>query len=360
MIDFKTGNILASNAEALVNTVNCVGIMGRGIALQFKTKFPANFKAYAAACESGDVQPGRMFVFSTGWLTGPKYIINFPTKRHWRGDSRLEDIDSGLAALRNVILERGIQSIAVPPLGSGLGGLDWTHVRSRIERTLGTLDGVRIEVFEPNPESTRQSKPSGSKAPNMTPSRAALVELVRNYLAGLLDPSVTLLEVHKLMYFMQLAGEPLNLKFTQAPYGPFAENLRYLLMKIEGYFLSGYADGGDSPTKQLQLVPGAVDDAQRIIASHPDTRNRMQRVTDLVDGFETPFGLELLSTVHWVASRCESCTDAAIIQGTYAWSERKRQFTERQIRIALKVLTEKDWLPPFRVDAAESNALASS
>ena len=159
---------------------------------------------------------------------------------------------------------------------------------------------------------------------------------------------------------MQLAGEPLNLKFTQAPYGPFAENLRYLLMKIEGYFLSGYADGGDSPTKQLQLVPGAVDDAQRIIASHPDTRNRMQRVTDLVDGFETPFGLELLSTVHWVASRCESCTDAAIIQGTYAWSERKRQFTERQIRIALKVLTEKDWLPPFRVDAAESNALASS
>jgi O-acetyl-ADP-ribose deacetylase (regulator of RNase III) len=355
MMDFKTGDILASNAEALVNTVNCVGIMGRGIALQYKKKFPANFRAYAAACERGDLQPGRMFVFATGWLTGPKYIINFPTKRHWRGDSRLEDIESGLAALRNVILERGIQSIAIPPLGSGLGGLDWTQVRSRIEKELETLDGVRIEVFEPHSESIPQPKSAGSKVPNMTPSRAALVGLVRSYLDGLLDPTVTLLEVHKLMYFMQLAGEPLNLTFKEAPYGPFAENLRFLLMKIEGYFLSGYADGGDAPTKQLQLVPGALDDAQRVIADHPDTENRMQRVTELVDGFETPFGLELLSTVHWVASRCVSCTEAAIIQGTYAWNERKRQFTERQIRIALSVLTQRGWLPGFRVESAESN-----
>ena len=153
MMDFKTGDILASNAEALVNTVNCVGIMGRGIALQFKNKFPANFKAYAAACERGDVQPGQMYVFPTGWLMGPKYIINFPTKRHWRGDSRLEDIETGLAALRNVILERGIQSIAIPPLGSGLGGLDWKEVRLRIEKELETLDSVQIEVFEPNSES---------------------------------------------------------------------------------------------------------------------------------------------------------------------------------------------------------------
>jgi len=354
-MDFKTGDILASNAEALVNTVNCVGIMGRGIALQFKKKFPANFKAYAAACEREDVQPGQMFVFSTGWLTGPKYIINFPTKRHWRGDSRLEDIESGLAALRNVILERGIQSIAVPPLGSGLGGLNWREVRPLIERELGTLDRVRIEVFEPNFESIPQPNSAGSKVPNMTPSRAALVGLVRSYLDGLLDPTVTLLEVHKLMYFMQLAGEPLNLTFKEAPYGPFAENLRYLLMKVEGYFLSGYADGGDAPTKQLQLVPGALDDAQRVIASHSDTGNRMQRVTDLVDGFETPFGLELLSTVHWVASRCEHCTETAIIQGTYAWNERKKQFTERQIHIALKVLTEKGWLRGLRREPAGNN-----
>lgn len=355
MMEFVTGDILASSAEALVNTVNCVGIMGRGIALQFKNKFPANFKAYAAACERGDVKPGQMHVFPTGWLTGPKYIINFPTKRHWRGDSRMEDIEAGLVALRHVILEREIESIAIPPLGTGLGGLDWKQVRPRIERALERLDCVRIEVFEPSAESAPTLKTSGSKAPDMTPSRAALVGLVRSYLAGLLDPSVTLLEVHKLMYFMQIAGEPLRLKFTQAPFGPFAENLRFLLMKVEGYFLSGYADGGDSPTKQLQLVPGAVDDAQRIIASYPNTGDRMQRVTDLVDGFETPFGLELLSTVHWVASKCESCTETAIIQRTYAWNERKKQFTERQIRLALKVLTEKGWLPDYRAEFTASH-----
>ena len=323
MMDFKTGDILASNAEALVNTVNCVGIMGRGIALQFKNKFPANFKAYAAACERGDVQPGQMYVFPTGWLTGPKYIINFPTKRHWRGDSRLEDIETGLAALRNVILERGIQSIAIPPLGSGLGGLDWKEVRLRIEKELETLDSVQIEVFEPNSESVPQHRSAESKVPNMTPSRAALVGLVRSYLAGLLDPTVTLLEVHKLMYFMQFAGEPLNLKFKEAPYGPFAENLRFLLMKVEGYFLSGYADGGDAPTKQLQLVPGALIDAQRVIAGHPDTENRMQRVTELVDGFETPFGLEFAVNRALGCFQVRELQETAIIQGTYAWNERK-------------------------------------
>lgn len=348
MMEFKTGDILASDAEALVNTVNCVGIMGRGIALQFKNKFPENFKAYAAACERGDVQPGRMCVFSTGWVTGPKYIINFPTKRHWKGNSRLEDIESGLTALRDEILNRKIESIAIPPLGSGLGGLDWREVRPQIERTLNDLSGVRIEVFEPNSEAKAQPKLAGTKPPDMTPARAALVGLVRSYLAGLLDPSVTLLEVHKLLYFMQAAGEPLNLKFKQALYGPFAENLRYLLMKVEGYFLSGYADGGDSPTKELHLVPGAVDDAQRMIASSPDTEKRMQRVVELVDGFETPFGLELLSTVHWVASRCATCNENEVIRGTYSWGDRKKQFTERQIRLALKVLTDKQWLPDGR------------
>ena len=106
MIEYRTGDILTTDAEALVNTVNCVGIMGRGIALQFKNAFPANFKAYAAACNRGEVQPGRMFVFETGTLGNPKYIINFPTKRHWRGKSRMEDIDTGLVALAREIRER--------------------------------------------------------------------------------------------------------------------------------------------------------------------------------------------------------------------------------------------------------------
>lgn len=257
MIDFKTGDILAEDAEALVNTVNCVGIMGRGIALQFKEAFPENFKAYEAACGRNEVQPGQMFVFETGFLANPKYIINFPTKRHWRGKSRIEDIEAGLQALVGEIRRRGIRSIAVPPLGSGLGRLDWRQVRPRIEAAFGTMDQVRVIVFEPHASLESQPHRRSGKVPAMTAGRAALVGLMSRYLGGLMDPFVSLLEIHKLMYFMQEAGEPLKLRYVKAPYGPYAENLRHVLREIDGYFVSGYADGGDAPDKELALVPGA-------------------------------------------------------------------------------------------------------
>lgn len=345
MIEFQTGDILKADAEALVNTVNCVGIMGRGIALQFKTAFPENFKAYAAACtREEEVQPGRMFVFTTGYLSNPNYIINFPTKRHWRGKSRLEDIDAGLRALVQEIQQRGIRTIAIPPLGSGLGGLDWRVVRPRVEAALRPLDQVRVMVFEPSGPQGAQSVAKPAKAPTMTAGRAVLVGLMREYLRGLLDPFVTLLEVHK-MYFMQEAGEPLRLRYVQAPYGPYAENLRHVLREIEGYFVSGYADGGDTPDKELSLVPGAIDDAEAFLAKHADTRARFQRVTGLVQGFETPFGLELLSTGHWVAKRDGIQNESEIVAGTYAWSDRKKQFSPDQIGLAVSVLRNNDWLP---------------
>jgi O-acetyl-ADP-ribose deacetylase (regulator of RNase III) len=149
MIDFTSGDLLKCEADALVNAVNCVGVMGRGIALQFKHAFPENFRAYEAACKRHAVKPGCMFVFETGQLTPPRFIINFPTKRHWREMSRLEDIEAGLVDLARVIRGNGIRSVAVPPLGCGLGGLDWREVRTRIERALGQLDGVRVLVYEP-------------------------------------------------------------------------------------------------------------------------------------------------------------------------------------------------------------------
>ncbi len=150
MIRFKTGDILAEDVEALVNTVNCVGVMGRGIALQFKKAFPENFRAYAETCKRGGLLPGRMFVFETRALTNPRYIVNFPTKRHWRNNSRIEDIEAGLVDLTRIIHERNIRSIAVPPLGCGLGGLDWKVVRQHIEDALRDLNGVEIVVFEPH------------------------------------------------------------------------------------------------------------------------------------------------------------------------------------------------------------------
>jgi len=351
MIEYRTGDILQADAEALVNTVNCVGIMGRGIALQFKEKFPANFKAYAAACARKEVQPGRMFVFETGFLGNPKYIINFPTKRHWRGDSRIEDIEAGLEALVGEIRKRGIRSIAVPPLGSGLGGLDWRLVRTRIEAALDALGDVHVVVFEPHESVKSEPKRRAGKAPAMTAGRAALVGLVSRYLAGFMDPSVTLLEVHKLMYFMQESGEPLRLRYVQALYGPYAENLRHVLREIEGYFVSGYANGGDAPDKELALVPGAVEDAGRFLEDHADTRARFERVAELVEGFETPFGLELLSTVHWTAKHDGGAAAEDLVTSVYAWGERKKRFSPQQIRLALDVLTRKGWLSLSRVTA---------
>ncbi len=342
MIDFTTGDILRADAEALVNTVNCVGIMGRGIALQFKNRFPDNFKAYEAACVREQLRPGTMFVFETRTLGNPRFIINFPTKRHWRGKSRMEDIDSGLIALAEEIRQRGIRSIAIPPLGSGLGGLNWDDVRPRIEAALRGLTEVQVIIFEPN------SAPVATKSravPSMTSGRAGLVVLMHRYLGGLMDPFVTLLEVHKLMYFMQEAGEPLRLQYAKAHYGPYAENLRHVLNAVEGHLVAGYSDGGDAPDKQLELVPGAVQDAEAFLGKDSATRHRFTRVGKLVEGFETPFGLELLATVHWVATR-ENAADAAdATEKVYAWNERKKRFSPRQIGIAFHTLNQNGWLP---------------
>ena len=178
----------------------------------------------------------------------------------------------------------------------------------------------------------------------MTPGRAALVGLMHGYLGGLLDPFITLLEVHKLMYFMQIAGEPLRLKYRKGLYGPYAENLRHVLSAVEGHLVSGYADGGDVPDKQLELVPGAIEDASAFLERNTETRDRLDKVAALVEGFESSFGLELLSTVHWVAKNEHLRSLDDVVTKTYAWNCRKRRFSPRQIAIAVDVLSRKGWI----------------
>ena len=276
---------------------------GRGIALQFKNAFPENFTAYAAACRRREVRPGRMFVFETRQLAAPRYVINFPTKRHWRNRSRMDDIDAGLRALRRIIRDKGIRSVAVPPLGSGLGGLRWRDVRARIEAELRALgDDVRVIVFEPRSASEPLPGTTSALRPKMTRGRAALVGLTSRYRRGMLDPFLTLLEVHKLMYFMKASGEPAleRLRVVKARYGPYAENLPHVLRGIEGHLIEGYGDGGDAPHRTLKIKPGAEAKAEKFLGRNPETRDRFDRVAQLVDGFESPFGLERLSTVHWV------------------------------------------------------------
>lgn len=178
----------------------------------------------------------------------------------------------------------------------------------------------------------------------MTTGRAALLGLMDRYLAGLMDPSISLLEVHKLMYLLQAIGEPLSLRYVKAPFGPYAENLRHVLRDIEEYLISGYANGGAAPDEQLTLVPGAVDDAEAFLEAHPATHKRFDRVVHLVDGFETPFGLELLATVHWVATQEQAQDHESLLRAIYAWAPRKRQYTPAQIELAEERLRSEGWL----------------
>jgi O-acetyl-ADP-ribose deacetylase (regulator of RNase III) len=341
----QRGLLSAANTEALVNTVNCVGVMGRGIALQFRKAFPENFKVYKAACEHEEVRPGKMLVFETGLLTGPRYIINFPTKRHWKGKSQMKDIAAGLPALVEEIQRRGIRSVAVPPLGCGLGGLDWSKVRPKIEQALAKLPDVRVLIIEPIGAPKAEEMVKERRAPAMTAGRAVLVELMSRYLAAVMDPFITLLEIHKLMYFMQEAGEEL-LKYEKAPYGPYAKNLRHVLSLVEGHFISGYGDAEDDPEKPIELLLGvtASASASAFIESHPETQARFDRVVELIYGFETPFGMELLATVHWVNTREGAKSEVEAIETTYAWSDRKRGFEREQIALAREVLAAQGWL----------------
>jgi O-acetyl-ADP-ribose deacetylase (regulator of RNase III) len=323
MIELTQGDILKADAEALVNTVNCVGVMGRGVALQFKKAFPANFKAYETACQTKQVQPGKMFVYDLNRIYNPRFIINFPTKRHWKSKSLIEDIKLGLTDLIDVVEQKQIRSIAIPPLGCGLGALNWEEVKPLI-----------IEVFKSVPEVSVL----------LFAGRAALLGLMRRYLEAVMDPSVTLLEVHKLMYFMQEAGEPLRLNYRKAIYGPYAENLRHVLSLIEGHFISGYGDAEDQPDKPLVLKPEASDQAETFLKGHEATGQRFDRVANLIKGFETTFGMELLSTVHWVTTREKATTVEEAQAKIYDWNKRKQMFNPRQINLAWTRLHDTGWL----------------
>ena len=346
MIELTQGDILRADAEALVNTVNCVGVMGRGIALQFKKVFPDNFQRYRAACDKKELHPGKMFIYDLNSIGNPQYVINFPTKRHWKGKSRMADIEIGLQALVEEVRKRDIHSIAIPPLGCGLGGLRWADVRERIEEAFGELAEVRVLLYEPKGAPVASKMARAKKVPNLTVGRAALLVLMRRYLAAVMDPYVTLLEIHKLMYFMQEAGEGLKLQYNKGLYGPYAQNLRHVLTLMEGHFITGYGDAEDNPEREINLLHEALPQAERFLENHPSTQRHFERVVDLISGFETPFGMELLSTVHWVATREEAATADQVVSKTYSWNSRKRMFQDKHIRLSRDILERKGWLQP--------------
>lgn len=343
MIEYKSGNLLQADVEALVNTVNTAGVMGKGIALQFKQAFPANYTAYEKAAKRAEIVPGKMFVHESGQFNNPRYIINFPTKRHWRDKARLEDVESGLRDLARVIREYNIRSIAIPPLGCGFGGLDWEEVRPLILAALENLPEVRAWVYPPTGAPSAEKMPIATRRPNLTLGRAALIELINQY--ALPGYRLTQLEIQKLAYFLQVAGEPLRLNYVKQQYGPYAENLHFVLQHLEGHYLRGY--GARSGGSNLHLLPGANAEAEAFLSDHPETQERLRRVARLIQGFETPYGMELLATVHWLSQEDPSIkTDYhAAVQGFETWNQRKREyFRPEHIQTAWERLRQQGWL----------------
>ncbi len=273
------------------------------------------------------------------------YCRNHPELVYRGGQETIVHLEANLHETVRWAEANGLRwAIAVPPLGAGLGGLPWESVRSRIEKSLSGIAGVDVTVYEPVGTPDPRAMSHTREVPKMTPGRAALIALIHRYLSGLMDPFVTLLEVHKLMYFMQEAGAPLRLEFKKHYYGPYAQNLTHVLRQVEGHFISGYADGGDQPDKALELVPGAVSDAANFLEDDRETKTRLNRVGDLVAGFETPFGLELLATVHWVAKNEGASTARDAFAKVRAWNDRKKRFSQPQVTLTLRTLKKKGWL----------------
>ncbi len=348
---FTQGNLLDAPVEALVNTINTVGVMGKGIALMFKEKFPENFAAYAEACKAGEVQVGKMLVIPGVELNGPRWIINFPTKKDWRQPSRLEWVREGLAALREVIVEKEIRSIALPPLGCGNGGLDWAEVRPLIEQGLADLEGVQIVVYEPTAKYQNVAKRKGVE--KLTPARALIAEMIRRY--WVLGIECTLLEAQKLAWFLertiQRVGlkDPLDLRFTADRYGPYANRLTHLLNGLDGSYLhcdKRIADAGpfdtiwfeDSRRQKLDLYLKSPEARQYAPA--------LEATDDLIDGFQSPLGMEALATVDWLVAREQvEPTLAAIKTGIRNWPagpsharRKERLFNDRLLELALERL----------------------
>lgn len=326
MISYTTGNLLDADVEALVNTVNTVGVMGKGIALMFKERFPANMAAYAKACKDGEVQTGRMFVTETGELMGPRWIVNFPTKQHWRAKSRMEWIIDGLADLRRFIEDNQVRSIAIPPLGAGNGGLKWADVKPHIDHALGDLEGVEIVVYEPTSRYQNVAKKRGVE--KLTPARALIAELVRRY--WVLGMECSFLEIQKLAWFLERAIEaegldnPLDLRFEAKHYGPYADRLRHLLDALDGSYLKSEKRISDSdPLDTIWFNDTQRDRVALYLKTEASAYlPALEKTTRLIDGFESPFGLELLSTVDWLlAEEHVEPEPAALLKGVSHWSE---------------------------------------
>lgn len=335
---YVKGNLLEAHTQALVNTVNTVGVMGKGIALQFKEAFPMNFRIYALECKNKKLHTGKLLVVKEQTLEGEKIIINFPTKTEWFMKSKYEYVEEGLKELAKVIEEYKIESIAIPPLGCGNGGLKWDKVKAMIEKYLGHLYQVNIQVFEPN-EAVKEilKQQDASKEVKLTPARAMVLYAMFYYES--LGENASLFVANKLAYFLQRLGEKsLNkLKFEASHYGPYAVQVEHLLHNVNGKYLKGLEQMNAKAFEPLELQYDKIKEVSDYIKKEltTDQRTRLSNLVKLIAGFQSALSLEILATVDFVRKDNPEINQEDIVKSIHNWSDRKRKlFQEKYIQIA--------------------------
>lgn len=358
MIRYTQGNLLEAPAEALVNTVNEMGVMGKGIALMFRDTFPDNAREYEDAAKAHEVKVGRVVATRNPALLGPRWIIHFPTKKHWRNPSKLEWIRDGLKDLVRVVREHGIRSIALPPLGCGNGGLEWSQVRQVIESAAAEMPEVDVLVFAPTDAYMNAPKRSGVE--DLTPARALIAEIVRRY--AVLGLECTNLEVQKLAWFLNRTiamlrlPDPMNLQFKADKYGPYADRLRHLLNDLDGSYLHCEKRLADaSPFDMIWFEDSKREKVEAFLRNSQAAvfMPALEKTAAIIDGFESPLGMELLATVDWLIAEggCEASVQA-LRQSLQSWpggktaARRKlKLFDDRLLKLALERLVTAETTP---------------
>lgn len=346
-ITFQRGDLFEIEADAIVNTVNCVGVMGKGVALEFKRRWPKNYLAYKRLCESKSLRPGKLFIYEQVDLldsNGPRFLVNFPTKDHWRSKSKIEYISEGLDALRHELELGAIKSIAMPPLGCGNGGLEWPIVRALIDEKLKGLD-ANIVVLEPFVERDKLEHTDGASL-ELTFPRATLLKCLGD-LEPIFGGGFDRLSLQKIVYFLQELGVPFGLNFSRNRYGPYSEKLKVAFAALE----KQGAMKGFSEEEQMSHVTkagyAAADDFLQINSKDFEAGNTITKLSHLIQGYESPYGLELLSTVHHLHAKENIHSIDAVVSAFHSWSElKKEKFSDSAIKNAYHRLSVDGLMHP--------------
>ncbi|WP_158796317.1 macro domain-containing protein [Pedobacter sp. L105] len=343
MIEFVTGNLLESPAEALVNTVNTVGVMGKGIALQFKKQFPSNYKTYEKACKNKTFHTGELLINEEeSLLNGKKTIINFPTKTDWRKPSEYSYIETGLKELVLAIQKRNIKSIAIPPLGAGNGGLEWNKVKSLMQQYLSEVDS-NIYIYQPTTTIQEVLKKERVK---LTPARAMLLSVLFDLVNN--GEFVSEFASEKIAYFLQRFGaqDIFKLDFQPNFYGPYSGKVKHVLYYLNGSYITGYSSKDKKPFEELGIMRDSENDVINYLnePANLHLREIVERTKQFLTGFYSSFGLELLSTIDFIAQQYDTKSPDKISAYLYQWSDRKKTLfsNERFVNLAIERLSNNN------------------